>query len=232
MEHHPQVVLQELRVDLLQVQYQTLADLVVEVIVPLTLYKDGLIRLVVVVVLMEMMVEVLSLSMVAEAAAVLVVLVLLNLAPLCGNGGTGYDLTNFFSELTGDGHNGTDKIAGGGGGGQSRYADGGIYSSSSSGSGNDGGGGGGGFANSGNGYDAAANTGAGGGGAAGTRGAAGGAGGSGIVYLKYTSETQLVGNWTGTASDHTVTSYDQSVAGGTKRTWIHKIIGDGALSLL
>ena len=59
-----------------------------------------------------------------------------------------------------------------------------------------------------------------------------GAGGSGIVYLKYTSETQLVGNWTGTASDHTVTSYDQSVAGGTKRTWIHKITGDGALSLI
>ena len=149
-----------------------------------------------------------------------------------GNGGSGYDLTNFFSELSGDGHNGTDNIAGGGGSGQSRYADGGIFSSSSSGSGNDGGGNGGGFANSGNGNDAAANTGAGGGGAAGTRGAAGGAGGSGIVYLKYTSEIQLVGNWTGTASDHTVTSYDQSVAGGTKRTWIHKMIGNGALSLL
>ena len=149
-----------------------------------------------------------------------------------GFGGTGYDLTNFFSELSGDGHDGGDKIAGGGGGGQSRYAEGGIFSSSSSGSGNDGGGSGGGFANSGNGYNAAANTGAGGGGAAGTRGAAGGSGGSGIVYLKYTSETQLVGNWTGTASDHTVTSYDQSVAGGTKRTWIHKMIGNGALSLL
>ena len=149
-----------------------------------------------------------------------------------GNGGSGYDLTNFFSELAGDGHGGGDRIAGGGGSGQSRYADGSIFSSSSSGSGNDGGGGGGGFANSGNGYDAAANTGAGGGGAAGTRGAAGGAGGSGIVYLKYTSETQLVGNWTGTTSDHTVNSYDQSVAGGTKRTWIHKMIGNGALSLL
>ena len=92
------------------------------------------------------------------------------------------------------------------------------------------GGGDGGYTGSGG--DAAANSGSGGGGAGGIKGSQGGNGGSGIVYLKYASETQLVGNWTGTASDHTVTSYDQSVAGGIKRTWIHKIIGDGALSLL
>ena len=151
-----------------------------------------------------------------------------------GFGGSGYDLTNFFSELAGDGHDGGDRIAGGGGGGQTRYADSTYYSPAGAGQGNDGGGGGGSGPGStgGHGGSGAANTGGGGGGAAGTRGATGGAGGSGIVYLKYTSETQLVGNWTGTASDHTVTSYNQSVAGGTKRTWIHKMIGNGALSLL
>lgn len=163
------------------------------------------------------------------------------------DGGIGYDLTNFFSELAGDGYDGGDRIAGGGGGGRTEYYWEGSAScagSSSAGDGRDGGGDGR-LSNTQSNIHATPNTGGGGGGADGgphhnypsgsvfsNTNRSGGHGGSGIVYLKYTSETQLVGNWTGTASDHTVTSYDQSVAGGTKRTWIHKIIGDGALSLL
>jgi len=145
-------------------------------------------------------------------------------------GGYGYDLTNFFSELSTDGPDGDGRIAGGGGGGHT-VSQNGVYEYGSGpvGTGEAGGGDGG---YTGSGGDAAANSGSGGGGAGGIKGSQGGNGGSGIVYLKYASETQLVGNWTGTASDHTVTSYDQSVAGGIKRTWIHKIIGDGALSLL
>ena len=164
------------------------------------------------------------------------------------DGGIGYDLTNFFSELAGDGYNGGNRIAGGGGGGRVEYYwEGGAScaGSSSAGDGRDGGGDGR-LSNTQSSINATPNTGGGGGGADGgpsqwypntdyvfyNTSRSAGAGGSGIVYLKYTSGTQLVGNWTGTASDHTVTSYDQSVAGGTKRTWIHKIIGDGALSLL
>ena len=163
------------------------------------------------------------------------------------DGGIGYDLTNFFSELAGDGYDGSNRIAGGGGGGRTEYYWEGSAScagSSSAGDGRDGGGNGR-LSNTQPNIHATPNTGGGGGGADGgphhnypggsvfsNTSRSGGHGGSGIVYLKYTSETQLVGNWTGTASDHTVTSYDQSVAGGTKRTWIHKIIGDGALSLL
>ena len=131
--------------------------------------------------------------------------------------------------MAGDGYDGGNRIAGGGGSGRTKYYDGANYGTScSAGNGRDGGGAGGSLSG---GSSGAANTGGGGGGAGGAQGTNGGSGGSGIVYLKYTSETQLV-NWTGTASDHTVTSYDQSVAGGTKRTWIHKITGDGALSLL
>jgi len=164
------------------------------------------------------------------------------------DGGTGYDLRDFFSGLAGDGYNGGNRIAGGGGGGRVEYYwDGGAScaGSSSAGEGRDGGGDGRISTNQSS-INATPNTGGGGGGGDGgpsqwypdtdyvfyNTSRSAGAGGSGIVYLKYTSETQLVGNWTGTASDHTVTSYDQSVAGGTKRTWIHKIIGDGALSLL
>ena len=161
-------------------------------------------------------------------------------------GGIGYDLTNFFSELAGDGHDGGNRIAGGGGAGRVEYYwDGAVTCSQSiAGTGRDGGGNG--RWDTETGIHAFPNTGGGGGGGDGgpspyrdIEGGAfynvskpGGVGGSGIVYLKYTSGTQLVGNWTGISTHHTATSYDQSVAGGTKRTWIHKITGDGALSLL
>ena len=151
-----------------------------------------------------------------------------------GRGGYGYDLTNFFSELSTDGPLGDGRIAGGGGGGKGRYSSSGFGSPSgaSAGAGQAGGGDGGDgeFADA-----AAANSGSGGGGASGvvvgSNGADGGDGGSGIVYVKYSSTTQLI-EWTGTSSNHTATFYNINTGNGTNPVWIHKIIGDGYLSVI
>jgi len=150
--------------------------------------------------------------------------------PTSADGGEGYDLTNFFSELSTEGPNGDGKIAGGGGGGKSVpwHGSHGSIGTQFYGYGKAGGGNGG---DGGDGSDAAANSGSGGGGAGGTRGADGGSGGSGIVYLKYSSKVQLL-EWTGTASDHIVTSYDVTTSNGINRVWIHKILDDGYLSLI
>ena len=144
-------------------------------------------------------------------------------------GGYGYDLTNFFSELSTDGPNGDGRIAGGGGGGHTVSQNGVYeYGSGPAGTGQAGGGDGG---NSSDGDNAAANSGSGGGGAGGVKGSQGGNGGSGIVYVKYSSTVQLL-EWTGTASDHIVTSYNVNTGNGINPVWIHKILGDGYLSVI
>ena len=144
-------------------------------------------------------------------------------------GGYGYDLTNFFSELSTDGPDGDGRIAGGGGGGHTVSQNGVYqYGFGPAGTGEAGGGDGG---NSTDGGNAAANSGSGGGGAGGSKGSQGGNGGSGIVYVKYSSTVQLL-EWTGTASDHTVTSYNVNTGSGINPVWIHKILGDGYLSVI
>ena len=161
-----------------------------------------------------------------------------------GDGGIGYDLTNFFSELAGQGHEGGNRIAGGGGGGRTEdWYDGDNTFGASRGLGRDGGGDGR-LSNNQPSMHGVANTGGGGGGADGGPSGytsafvnayrAGGSGGSGIVYLKYVSSSQKVA-WTSDDvnnpnSDHTVNSYEISSGGGIKKYWIHKITGDGTLS--
>ena len=128
-----------------------------------------------------------------------------------GNGGTGYDLSNFFSEL-----NGT--IAGGGGGGA--YSDG--TTTGSAGLGRAGGGNGGSVSA---GSDAEDNTGSGGGGSSGAN-RLGGDGGSGVIYLKYIAPESLF-TYSGT---QTVNSYIVSSGGGTKKYWVHKLTSSGTLT--
>ena len=153
-----------------------------------------------------------------------------------GNGGNGYNLTWFFSELSTDGPDGDERIAGGGGGGA------GFYPNSGSGwwtagDGGSGGAGDGGSSGS-DGSDAADNSGSGGGGASGFAYASngfqftqslprsGGNGGSGVIYLKYIAPESLF-TYTGT---QTVNSYIVSSGGGTKKYWVHKLTGSGELT--
>ena len=148
-----------------------------------------------------------------------------------GSGGVGYQLSNFFSELSGF-------VAGGGGGG-------GFYSVSSvngnptsygAGVGGLGGGGDGGYAG-GPGGDADDNTGSGGGGASpnwtfisfgnlSSSLSSGGDGGSGVIYLKYIAPESLF-TYSGT---QTVNSYIVSSGGGTKKYWVHKLTSSGTLT--
>lgn len=143
-----------------------------------------------------------------------------------GDGGSGYDISNFFSELSG-------MVAGGGGGGAwVTYTISGPYSEPA-GSGNDGGGDGG---DSTAGGDAQDNTGGGGGGASpqfsGTwpnhsaSSSPGGDGGSGVIYLKYIAPESLF-TYSGT---QTVNSYIVSSGGGTKKYWVHKLTTSGQLT--
>ena len=149
--------------------------------------------------------------------------------PDAGHGGYGYDLSNFFSELSG-------RIAGGGGGGgfNSVNAFTGTKTSYSAGVGRDGGGDGG-YAG-GSGDDADDNTGSGGGGASPNWAAynnsiivslsSGGDGGSGVIYLKYIAPESLF-TYSGT---QTVNSYIVSSGGGTKKYWVHKLTTSGTLT--
>jgi len=145
-----------------------------------------------------------------------------------GDGGVGYDLSNFLSELSGF-------IAGGGGGGG--FYQYGISGPSSypAGTGGLGGGGAGGFQGSAGG-DADDNTGSGGGGASpryygtwpnhSTFASPGGDGGSGVIYLKYIAPEPLF-TYTGT---QTVTEYIVSSGGGTKKYQVHKLTSSGSLT--
>ena len=148
-----------------------------------------------------------------------------------GSGGAGYQLANFFSELSGF-------VAGGGGGGgyNSVSSVNGQQTSYDAGVGGLGGGGNGGYAG-GPGGNADDNTGGGGGGASpnwtyisqynvSVSLSTGGDGGSGIIYLKYIAPESLF-TYTGA---QTVTEYIVSSGGGTKKYWVHKITGSGTLT--
>ena len=136
-----------------------------------------------------------------------------------GDGGDGYQLSNFFSELSGF-------VAGGGGGGG--YYDG--TNAYPAGTGTDGGGDGG--FSQGDGGDAEDNTGGGGGGASpeisgsSATVSVGGRGGSGVIYLKYIAPEPLF-TYSGT---QTVNSYIVSSGGGTKKYWVHKLTTSGQLT--
>ena len=153
------------------------------------------------------------------------------LSSSAGSGGVGYQLSNFFSELSGF-------VAGGGGGGgyNSVSTVNGQQTSYSAGVGGLGGGGDGGYAG-GAGGDADDNTGSGGGGASpnwtyisfgnvSVSLSPGGDGGSGVIYLKYIAPESLF-TYTGT---QTVNSYIISSGGGTKKYWVHKLTTSGQLT--
>ena len=137
-----------------------------------------------------------------------------------GDGGDGYDLSNFLSALSGS-------VAGGGGGGG--YYDG--TNAYPAGTGGLGGGGNGGFSQ-GDGVDGTPNTGGGGGGASpeisgsSASVSVGGRGGSGVIYLKYIAPEPL---FTYSGSE-VVNSYIVSSGGGNKKYWVHKLTTDGALT--
>ena len=145
-----------------------------------------------------------------------------------GDGGDGYDLSNFLSALTG-------KVAGGGGGGG--YYDG--TNGYPAGTGTDGGGDG--ASNSGSGSDATAYTGSGGGGASpGISGGGssvssrqGGRGGSGVIYLKYIAAEPLF-TFTDSGGNPITgdnpTSFIVSSGAGTKKYQVHQIVTDGTLT--
>ena len=140
-----------------------------------------------------------------------------------GNGGSGYNLSNFFSELTGT-------IAGGGGGGGAYYLYDGGNITTAAGTGSAGGGNGG--YQGADGGNATDNTGSGGGGASPSYSGtppthssvaqAGGTGGSGVIYLKYIADDPLF-TYSGT---QTVTEY--TVSSVTYQ--IHKITTSGSLT--
>ena len=140
-----------------------------------------------------------------------------------GNGGSGYSLSNFFSELTG-------MIAGGGGGAGAYFLVNGGNVTSNAGTGSAGGGNGG-YQGS-DGGNATDNTGSGGGGASPSYSGswpnhtsvaqAGGTGGSGVIYLKYIADDPLF-SYSGT---QTVTEY--TVSSVTYQ--IHKITTSGSLT--
>ena len=136
-----------------------------------------------------------------------------------GDGGDGYDLSNFLSALSGS-------VAGGGGGGG--YYDG--TNAYPAGTGTDGGGDGG--FSQGDGGDAEDNTGGGGGGASpeisgsSATVSVGGRGGSGVIYLKYIAPEPLF-TYSGT---QTVNSYIVSSGGGTKKYQVHKLTTSGQLT--
>jgi hypothetical protein len=140
-----------------------------------------------------------------------------------GNGGSGYSLSNFFSELTGT-------IAGGGGGAgaNTRTQSGDISANAGTGSS---GGGSGGYQGS-DGGNATDNTGSGGGGASPSYSGswpshssvaqAGGTGGSGVIYLKYIADNPLFSySGTQTVNNYTVSSITYQ---------IHKITTSGSLT--
>ena len=136
-----------------------------------------------------------------------------------GDGGDGYDLSNFLSALSGS-------VAGGGGGGG--YYDG--TNAYSAGTGTDGGGDGG--FSQGDGADGTPNTGGGGGGASPEISGSsatfsdGGNGGSGVIYLKYIAPEPL---FTYSGSE-VVNSYTISSGGGTKKYQVHKLTSSGSLT--
>jgi hypothetical protein len=150
------------------------------------------------------------------------------LSSSAGPGGVGYQLSNFFSELSGF------VAGGGGGGGFYMYTANGPISYSA-GIGGLGGGGDGGFQGS-TGGDADDNTGSGGGGASpdyygtwpnhSTNVSPGGDGGSGVIYLKYIAPESLF-TYSGA---QTVNSYIISSGGGTKKYWVHKLTTSGQLT--
>ena len=149
-----------------------------------------------------------------------------------GHGGVGYQLSNFFSELSGF-------VAGGGGGGgyNSVSTVDGNPTSYSAGVGGLGGGGDGGYAG-GDGGHADDNTGSGGGGASpnwtwisfgnlSVSLSRGGDGASGVIYLKYIAPESL---FTYSGGTQTVNSYIVSSGGGTKKYWVHKLTSSGTLT--
>tara|TARA_S200002703_G_scaffold139123_1_gene129709 strand:- start:1064 stop:2416 length:1353 start_codon:yes stop_codon:yes gene_type:complete len=153
------------------------------------------------------------------------------LSSSAGPGGVGYQLSNFFSELSGF-------VAGGGGGGGYNTVSSvnGQQTSFSAGTGGLGGGGAGGYAG-GPGGDADDNTGSGGGGASpnwtyisfgnvSVSSSPGGDGASGVIYLKYIAPEPLF-TYSGT---QTVTEYIVSSGGGTKKYWVHKLTTSGQLT--
>ena len=146
-----------------------------------------------------------------------------------GVGGVGYQLSNFFSELSGF-------VAGGGGGGAFYQYTGTGPTSGNPGTGGLGGGGSGGSAGN-SGDNAEDNTGGGGGGASpdyygtwpnhSTYTSPGGDGGSGVIYLKYIAPEPL---FTYSGGTQTVNSYIVSSGGGTKKYWVHKLTSSGTLT--